>query len=73
MDAYREWKSEANKGHEKWPKSPQEWDALLEQDLEFCRACRLAMRVWSHRKTIHRRRASVLGAMKRLGLKGGAA
>jgi len=69
MEAYREWKSEAAKGNETRPNSQHGWAALLEQDLEFCRPCLLAMRVWSHRKTMHRRRASVLGAIKRVGLR----
>ena len=50
-------------------RSQQGWDALLEQDLEFCRPCLLAMKVWSHRKAIHRRRASVLGSIKRIGVR----
>ena len=29
----------------------------------------LAMKVWSHRKAIHRRRASVLGSIKRIGVR----
>lgn len=70
MESYRDWKSEAAKGHEKRPNSQQGWNALLEQDLEFCRPCLLAMKVWSHRKTMHRRRAGVLGSIKRLGMKG---
>lgn len=70
MEAYRQWKSEAAKGNEKRPNSQQGWDALLAQDLEFCRPCLLAMKVWSHRKTMHRRRAGVLGSIKRLGMKG---
>ena len=70
MEAYREWKSEAAKGHERRPNSQHGWDALLEQDLEFCRACLLAMKVWRHRKTMHRRRAGVLSSLKRLGMKG---
>lgn len=70
MASYRDWKSEAAKGNEKRPNSQQGWDALLEQDLEFCRPCLLAMKVWSHRKTMHRRRAGVLGSIKRLGMKG---
>ena len=69
MEAYREWKSEAAKGNERRPNSQHGWSALLEQDLEFCRPCLLAMKVWSHRKTMHRRRASVLGAIKRIGLR----
>jgi len=69
MEAYREWKSEAAKGHERRPNSQQGWDALLEQDLEFCRACLLAVKVWRHRKTMHRRRAGVLSSLKRLGMK----
>ena len=69
MESYREWKSEVAKGNDKRPNSQSGWDALLEQDLEFCRPCRLAMKVWSHRKTMHRRRASVLGALKRIGLR----
>jgi len=69
MEAYREWKSEVAKGNERRPNSQQGWDALLEQDLEFCRPCLLAMKVWSHRKAIHRRRASVLGSIKRIGVR----
>lgn len=69
MESYREWKSEAAKGEAKRPNSQHGWSALLEQDLEFCRPCLLAMKVWSHRKTMHRRRASVLGAIKRIGLR----
>lgn len=68
MEAYREWKSEMQKGNQRRPNSQQGWDALLDE-LEFCRPCRLAMKAWSHRKTMHRRRASVLGAIKRIGLK----
>lgn len=73
MEAYREWKSEVAKGNERRPNSQQGWDALLEQDLEFCRPCLLAMKVWSHRKTLHRRRASVLGSIKRIGVRSMAA
>lgn len=69
MEAYREWKSEAAKGNERRPNSQQGWDALLEQDLEFCRPCLLAMKVWRHRKTMHRRRAGVLRSIKRIGMK----
>jgi hypothetical protein len=69
MESYRDWKSEAAKGEAKRPNSPQGWAALLEQDLEFCRPCLLAMKVWGHRKTMHRRRASVLGAIKRVGVR----
>ena len=70
MEAYRLWKSEAAKGNADRPNSQHGWTALLEQDLEFCRPCLLAMKVWSHRKTMHRRRAGVLGSIKRLGMKG---
>lgn len=69
MEAYRDWKSGAAKGEWNRPNSEQGWAALLEQDLEFCRPCLLAMKVWRHRKTMHRRRASVLGAIKRVGLR----
>ncbi len=73
MEAYREWKSEVAKGNKIRPNSQHGWDALLEQDLEFCRPCLLAMKVWSHRKTLHRRRASVLGSIKRIGVRSMAA
>lgn len=69
MVAYRQWKSEAAKGNEQRPNSQHGWNALLEQDLEFCRPCLLAMKVWRHRKTMHRRRAGVLGSIKRIGMK----
>lgn len=68
MEAYREWRSDTIKEGERLPVHKHGWDAVLD-DLEFCRPCRLAMRVWSHRKTMHRRRASVLGAIKRIGLR----
>jgi hypothetical protein len=69
MESYRDWKGDTDKGEGSRPNSPQGWAALLEQDLEFCRPCLVAMRVWDHRKAIHRRRASVLGAIKRVGLR----
>lgn len=66
MMAYQDCKDEMSKGHANRPVSQEGWDALLEE-LEFCRPCMLAMKVWRHRKMMHRRRASVLGAMRRLG------
>lgn len=68
MATYNDWKNGRRSPDSEWPADQQSWSDLFE-DLGFCRPCRLALRAWAHRKAIHRRRASVLGAMKRLGLK----
>lgn len=69
MAAYIDWKNDIRRAeHEKWPDNESEWQAVFDE-LEFCRPCRIAFKTWRHRKAMHRRRATVLGSMKRLGLK----